>query len=272
MVAPRRAVARLIPPAAKPTPAAMTPQPAKPATHVDVLASASPATTKTRLPSSGKTRAGRAAAARRRRVLILLVALTVLVGAVAGFGLIPGWAVALPLLLIIGFLVAARRSVRRWVRRNSEAYEDQPVEPAPQVSNVARRPPTRVDASHGATRRADPPQHIETDEQTVSLLVGDGSPSASVGALDPGSAAVQTADGGSLWDPLPVTLPMYVDKPLAQRTIRTIDLGDPKTWSSGHVETPSTSATEAERQTGEGTDTSIDKAAGSAEPRRVVNG
>jgi hypothetical protein len=45
-----------------------------------------------------------------------------------------------------------------------------------------------------------------------------------------------TADGGSLWDPLPVTLPTYVDKPVAERTYRTIDLEEPGTWSAGHSE------------------------------------
>ncbi|MDP9444079.1 MAG: hypothetical protein M3P83_06915, partial [Actinomycetota bacterium] len=41
------------------------------------------------------------------------------------------------------------------------------------------------------------------------------------------AVAVETADGGTLWDPVPVTLPTYVSKPRAPRTIRTIDLGQP---------------------------------------------
>ena len=44
---------------------------------------------------------------------------------------------------------------------------------------------------------------------------------------------IPTEDGGSLWDPLPVTLPTYVTKPKARRTVRTIDLGEPGTWTSG---------------------------------------
>ncbi len=47
---------------------------------------------------------------------------------------------------------------------------------------------------------------------------------------------VPTDDGGSLWDPLPVTLPTYVTKPKAKRTVRTIDLNEPGTWTSGHTE------------------------------------
>jgi hypothetical protein len=32
---------------------------------------------------------------------------------------------------------------------------------------------------------------------------------------------------GSLWDPIPITRPTYVSKPLASRTVRTIDLSAP---------------------------------------------
>ena len=46
---------------------------------------------------------------------------------------------------------------------------------------------------------------------------------------------IPTEDGGSLWDPLPVTLPTYVTKPKAKRTVRTIDLGEPGTWTSGRT-------------------------------------
>ena len=47
---------------------------------------------------------------------------------------------------------------------------------------------------------------------------------------------IPTEDGGSLWDPLPVTLPTYVTKPKAKRTVRTIDLGEPGTWTSGRTD------------------------------------
>ena len=49
------------------------------------------------------------------------------------------------------------------------------------------------------------------------------------------AVVVPTEDGGSLWDPLPVTLPTYVSKPKAKRTVRTIDLGEPGTWTSDDV-------------------------------------
>ena len=47
--------------------------------------------------------------------------------------------------------------------------------------------------------------------------------------------AMPLEDEGSLWDPLPVTLPTYVGKPQAKRTVRTIDLGEPGTWTSGRT-------------------------------------
>ena len=37
-----------------------------------------------------------------------------------------------------------------------------------------------------------------------------------------------------LWDPLPMTLPTYVDKPRATRSVRTIDLQGAGVASSGH--------------------------------------
>ena len=45
---------------------------------------------------------------------------------------------------------------------------------------------------------------------------------------------VALADEGSLWDPLPLTLPTYVGKATARRTVRTIELTG--ITSSGHDE------------------------------------
>jgi hypothetical protein len=56
------------------------------------------------------------------------------------------------------------------------------------------------------------------------------------------------APGGSLWDPLPVTLPTYVTKPAARRTVRTIDLGEPGTWTSGRTDEDARIAAQASRE------------------------
>jgi hypothetical protein len=49
-----------------------------------------------------------------------------------------------------------------------------------------------------------------------------------------------------LWDPVPVTLPTYVSKPPARRTVRTIDLDSTGVWTSGRTEADSALAREAE--------------------------
>ena len=51
------------------------------------------------------------------------------------------------------------------------------------------------------------------------------------------------ADDGSLWDPLPVTLPTYVNKARARRTVRTIELTGIN--SSGHDKADTALAREA---------------------------
>lgn len=90
-----------------------------------------------------------------------------------------------------------------------------------------------------------------------------------VTALEPErimAVSLPTADGGSLWDPLPITLPTYVDKPIAARTIRKIELGEAGTWSAGH------SAAASKAAAGVGGVASGDEAgAADAEPARAVN-
>jgi hypothetical protein len=54
------------------------------------------------------------------------------------------------------------------------------------------------------------------------------------------------ARDAKLWDPVPVTLPTYVSKPPARRTVRTIDLDATGVWTSGRTEADSALAREAE--------------------------
>jgi hypothetical protein len=49
-----------------------------------------------------------------------------------------------------------------------------------------------------------------------------------------------------LWDPVPVTLPTYVSKPPARRSVRTIDLDSTGVWTSGRTEADSALARDAE--------------------------
>lgn len=64
-------------------------------------------------------------------------------------------------------------------------------------------------------------------------------------AEEPDAPAAQTRDP-DLWDPVPVTLPTYVSKPPARRTVRTIDLDATGVWTSGRTEADSALAREAD--------------------------
>jgi hypothetical protein len=209
----------------------------------------------------------RAAAARRRRVLVVLATLTVLTAAVAAFGMVPLWSIALPVAMIVVFLAAARRQVRR----ASEAYWDEVADAQPEPSNVITRPATRVNATHGA-KKTDPPPVVDDpieddDEPTITLTPKD------LEVARVGVGVVTTSDGDSLWDPLPVTLPTYVDKPVAKRSYRTIELGEPGTWSSGHSEqatATANAAASAEPTRSDAVDGDVDEAVDEAP--RAVNG
>ena len=84
------------------------------------------------------------------------------------------------------------------------------------------------------------------------------------------AVTVSTDDGRSLWDPLPVTLPTYVSKAKATRTVRTIDLGQPDAWTSGHVEGEQT---ELPSDAGaSGSESDADSGAGSSDGRQRAVG
>ena len=57
---------------------------------------------------------------------------------------------------------------------------------------------------------------------------------------------VDTPRDPALWDPVPTTLPTYVSKPPARRSVRTIDLDSTGVWTSGRSESDSALAREAE--------------------------
>ena len=85
-----------------------------------------------------------------------------------------------------------------------------------------------------------------SDETTVFLSrkdVGRAGASASSDRPRP-----RTADKpGVLWDPVPITMPTYVSKPLAPRTVRTIDLSGPDVTSSARQQHPVTADAPVEK-------------------------
>lgn len=67
---------------------------------------------------------------------------------------------------------------------------------------------------------------------------------ARVDAAPSGDTSAQRAPGS--WDPVAVPLPTYVSKPVAPRSVSTIDLDSTGVWSSGHNASDSALAREAE--------------------------
>lgn len=142
----------------------------------------------------------REAARRRRVVLVFLTIVTSVVGALAGFGLVSWWTIAAPLGLIAVFLGIARFSVAH-MRRG-------------------------LDARARVIRGGD-----GVDEQTVAIDVLEDDDDSEHELSVELTAPVEHT--GSLWDPIPITAPTYVSRPLTPRTVRTIDLSAPVPVGSG---------------------------------------
>ena len=175
----------------------------EPAVEVSAQLEDAPAPTRT-------TRAAaRKAAQRRRRVLGVLVVAFIVVWTLTWFAYLPFMTPAIPGALVVAWLVIARLSVRKRQQRR-------------RTTTVVVAPPA-VEPEPG---RAAPPAP-STSRDMVDLLADEdltGSSRREVEAV--------LADDGSLWDPLPMTLPTYVNKARARRTVRTIELTGIN--SSGH--------------------------------------
>jgi hypothetical protein len=223
--------------------------PARPADMPRILLPARPARPdRLANPLAARRAAAKAAARRRRRVLLLLFLGDAAVTALAAYALLPWWSVAAPASLTLLFLVLCRTQVRREVQapltRDVRARDRSAAAPRRAVRVDTQYPTPREGRSVGSTgvgsTAAGSPGAASTgaawsgaadpDEDTVPIPLT---------AEEPAAAAVPTTDGGSLWDPLPVTLPTYVHKPKAARTVRTINLGEPGAWTSGRSESDS---------------------------------
>jgi hypothetical protein len=156
------------------------------------------------------------AAQRRRRVLGLILLVNLVAVALAAAGVI-GWVwEAIPATLLVAWLVACRLMVRK--------------ERAVRASASVRR------------RRTTLADQVIAEEDAASNT--DEIPAV---ALDDDAPAA--VEGG--WDPVPVTLPTYVGKATAGRTVRTIDLDSTGVWSSGRNAADSALAREADEQRGD---------------------
>ncbi|RLV56565.1 hypothetical protein D9V41_05680 [Aeromicrobium phragmitis] len=196
----------------------------------------------------------RIAARRRRRTLLTLIAVLAIVSGVAGFGYLPLWSIAVPAGLIVAWLVACRLMVRQ------ELGLAAPRERAPKAPRAVKDRSNATSGERGGGRWAkvkkaagslsssSTEQRRTEDEETIIVQVDDIDPDRkhvmedvplTSDALDEQlEIAVPSVgtNGEMLWDPLPVTLPTYVTKPRAGRTVRTIDFTQAGAWTSGHVE------------------------------------
>lgn len=194
--------------------------------------------------------AARLAARRRRRTLLTLLALAVIVSGVAFAGVIAKTYIAIPGALIVAWLVACRIQVRGELG----LARDKKPRSTKSVGTFASKVKSKAKAKTAKTKiKSKSGANVSTaaDEEETIIVSGQ------FEDVDPGRAHVMevvaleddalddkiviavpsvSTSGEALWDPLPVTLPTYVTKPRAGRTVRTIDFSQPGTWTSGHIE------------------------------------
>ncbi|MGH3365741.1 MAG: hypothetical protein ACRDOY_00875, partial [Nocardioidaceae bacterium] len=213
-------------------------------------------------------RAAVVAARRRRRVLLTLLVLTVATATVAAFSLIPWWSVGIPVGLVALWLVTCRTQVRL----ESDAYWTD-VAAAGGSSPTAASASASADIETGTTHLPDArdgelsrARRLDAGPAVADGTPGDDEPTVVLddAALSQIAVPLETSDGETLWDPVPVTLPTYVSKPRAPRTIRTIELGEAE-GSPAPVERD-----EQAQLAGHSAPVETDAAAQEAEPRRAV--
>lgn len=189
------------------------------------------------VPSAGQTRArlqarrsaAAAAARRRRRILIVLLVANVAVGTCAALGTLQRWSIAIPAGLTLLYLVLCRTLVKR----EHAAYDAERVREHIRLRKA-------VLAEEDAADLVEPPARLRNSQGFEEVTAEEETTSIDVSALAPAVGAA------SLWDPLPVTLPTYVGKPVVARTVRTIDLNEPGVLSSGRDAVDSALVAEAE--------------------------
>ncbi len=140
------------------------------------------------------------AARRRGGIAASLLGIMAVVFGLSLFSIVPFWSIAIPAGLLAAFLVVARISVRT-------------------MHETLDAKGKRVMEGFG-----------EEDTGVIDLGNDEISLDISVDLSAPNHAGV-------LWDPIPVTAPTYVSKPLVPRTVRTIDLSAPVAVTTSVVPT-----------------------------------
>ncbi|WP_297741766.1 hypothetical protein [uncultured Tessaracoccus sp.] len=150
----------------------------------------------------GLKMAAQQAARRRLTVMAVLCAVAMLLAMLGGFGVVAWWAFLIPTVLMVAFIGVARFTVVQMHRRMD-----------------ARA--ARIDAGFGDDEVTEVMEDIEERAESTEFSIDLTAPS----------------EHGVFWDPVPVTSPTYVQKPLMPRTVRTIDLSAPVVTSTPLVPT-----------------------------------
>lgn len=171
--------------------------------------------------------AARLAARRRRRTLLTLLGATALVGALAAASVIaPFWVLA-PLALVVAWLVACRIQVRGELGLTRVTVPKLPKTDKKKTVPAADDEEQTIVVS-GQFEDINPGRKHQMEDLPLEADALDDQIVIAVPSV--------STTGEALWDPLPVTLPTYVTKPRAGRTVRTIDFGQAGAWTSGHIE------------------------------------
>lgn len=186
----------------------------------EVKSEGTPAPKRTPTPPAQRE-STRIAIQRRRRTLATLLTATALVAGSAYALIVPWWSVAIPGVLVVTWLVACRIQVLGEIA-------DATPEP---MGDAPDDEPTVV-----ISAMTDDVQYEDFQPERRNVMVAEPLVEDDLAEQVNVAVPVATEGGDSLWDPVPVTLPTYVDKPQAPRTVRTIDFNGPDTWTSGPVE------------------------------------
>ncbi|MEZ5095488.1 MAG: hypothetical protein R2731_04905 [Nocardioides sp.] len=164
-------------------------------------------------------------------MLVLLVVANAATAGVAAAGYLQWWTVAIPGGLLCAWLIACRLMVRgehrAWDRLVS-ADDRQEEGAAESLANAPAAEGVDAELPEGAL-------DVTTEVAALTDAADDRVPVDALANADPG-----------MWDPVPVTLPTYVSKPVARRTVRTIDLESTGVWTSGRTEADAALAREAD--------------------------
>jgi len=158
------------------------------------------------------------AAIRRQRTLMVLGALFVVTALLRVMHIVPTWVLVIPVLLIVGFVVMARRQMaaaaeakrRREIRNN--------------LTEAARAAEAGYERAPRTSRRAG------RDSEPAAYYGHD-----TVVAEHENVPMEHAATGTDSWNAVPTTLPTYVTAPRATKVPRVIDLRSPGAWSGAEM-------------------------------------